>query len=165
VRVRPSEDVPESGLIEPRLLALTPSGQAYVAGWELRVLAGPPPLDAFAETSLGTLEVAVHGRTLPFVDVRVDGRIAATDADGRFAAGVPAPPWPTTVTIEAVDPLGNRSRVELEAVGLFDYRRVPWPAIVGVATLAVGVVLWLRVPRIRQVSRRDGDARLEDLEP
>jgi hypothetical protein len=111
------------------------------------------------------MEVAVRGSTVPFAEVQVNGTIAATDADGRFAAGVPAPPWPTTVTIEAVDPLGNRSRVELEAVGLFDYRRLPWPAIVGVMTLAVAVVLWLRVPRIRHAPRRDGDARLEDLEP
>lgn len=165
VRIRPSEEVRESGLIKPTLVALTPAGHAYVARWELRVLDAPPPLDASAHTSLGAMEVTVRGSTVPFAEVRVDGTIAATDADGRFVASVPAPPWPTTLTIEAIDPLGNRNRVTLEAVGLLDYRRLPWPEIVAVLTLAVAVGLWLRVPRIRQVARRDGDARLEDLEP
>jgi hypothetical protein len=165
VRIRPSEEVRESGLIEPWLVVLTPSGHAYVARWELRVLGAPPPLDASAQTSLGAIEVTVRGRTLPYAEVRVDGRSVATDADGRFAARAPAPPWPTTMTVEATDPLGNQSRVEVEAVGLIDYRRLPWPAIVGILTLAVAVGLWLRVPRIRGGSRRDGDARLEDLEP
>lgn len=166
LRIRPSEEVPESGVIAPRLLVLTPSGHAYVAGWKVQVLVGPPPLDASAETSPGAIEVAVSGRTLPFAEVRVDGRVVAVDADGRFAARVAAPPWPTTVTVEAIDPLGNQSRAELEAIGLLDYRRLPWPSIVGVLILAAAALLWLRVPRPRPTGRRpDGDARLEDLEP
>jgi hypothetical protein len=165
VRIRPTGEVPESGLIEPTLLVLTPSGHAYVARWNLRVLNGPPPLDASAETSPGAIEVSVRGRTLPFAEVRVDGGLVPTDADGRFAASVPAPPWPTMLTVEATDPLGNQSRVQVEAVGLFDYRRLPWPAIAGILTLAVAAFLWLRVPRIRPVPRRDGDGRLEDMEP
>ena len=51
--------------------------------------------------------------------------------------------------------------------GGFDCRSLPWAAIVAVATISVGAVLFVRIPRRRAplVLEGAGDGRLEELDP
>ena len=87
-------------------------------------------------------------------------------ADGAFATTVDAGPWPRSVIVAARDPLGNEVVERVEVIGLYDYRGLPWAAIVGVATLIAGAVLFLRIPRRRPAHVPElGDGRLEELDP
>ena len=155
---------------EPRyragLAVTTPAGHGYIATWDVRVLTQPPDLVAAVRTELGSGTVEVTGRSVPFAAVTVDGRAVALDAAGRFRASVEAPPWPTEIVVQAVDPLGNEARATLSAIGWGDYRQLPWIPIAGLLLAAVAVVYYLRVPRAPPALRRaDDDATLEELEP
>ena len=77
----------------------------------------------------------------------VDGRPVTVDADGHFTTEVNAPPWPRTVVVTAVDPLGNETTTTVEVIGLVDYRGLPWALIFAAATVAAGLFLFLRTPR------------------
>ncbi len=120
-------------------------------------MAGPTPL-AFSATLEGTVG--------PHATVTVDGRPVSVDADGAFGMTVDAGPWPRSVIVSARDPLGNEVVERVEVVGLYDYRGLPWAAIVGVATVSAGAVLFLRIPRRRSRDLPElGDGRLEELDP
>ena len=144
----------------------TPAGHGYLATWEAEVLDGPPPLEAVPTTPLGSGEVLVSGRTAPYASITVDGEAATVDAEGRFEARVPMPPWPTEAVVSAVDPFGNAASRTVSGVGWFDYRGLPW---LGIAVAALGfaaVRLFLRVPATRERPRDpDDDAVLEEIEP
>ena len=91
---------------------------------------------------------------------------AAAAADGAFGTTVDVGPWPRAVIVSARDPLGNEVVELVEVIGLYDYRALPWAAIVGVATLSAGAVLFLRIPRRRSPDAPEiGDGRLEELDP
>lgn len=130
-----------------RALVLTPAGHAYTARWDVQVLAGPPDLAANPDTAPLSFEVMLTGRTAPGVALTIDGTPVAVGADGSFSAAVTAPPWPQTVRLEAVDPVGNRNVQLVSVVGLFDYRTLPWLPIIALLTLLAGVALFLRAPR------------------
>lgn len=130
-----------------RAVVLTPAGHAYTAQWDVQVLTGPPELAASAETAPLSFDVALDGRTAAGVTLLVDGAPTAVGADGSFEAHVAAPPWPRTVRLEAIDPVGNRAVQLVSVVGLFDYRTLPWLPIIALLTLAAGIALFLRAPR------------------
>lgn len=142
----PTTDAAESRFAA-RALVLTPAGHAYTAQWDAQVLAGPPALSVTAETAPLSFDVTLAGRTVPGAVVTIDGSPAEVAADGTFSARVAAPPWPHAVRAEAVDPVGNRAVQLVSVVGLFDYRTLPWLAIIVLLTLAAGTWLFLRAPR------------------
>lgn len=148
------------------LAVVTPAGRGYLAGWDARVLTGPPSLRATARTPFGSASVEISGASAPFTTVTVDGLPVAVADDGSFTARVEAPPWPTQIVVRAVDPLGNEARQVVTGVGWLDYRQLPWIPIAGVVLGAVAAVFYLRVPRAEPAPRRaDDDATLEDLDP
>ncbi len=113
----------------------------------MRVLASPPALRAEAEPAPLSFDVTLTGRTAPGTAVTLDGTPVLVAPDGSFSHSVTAPPWPHSVRLEAVDPVGNRSVQLVSVVGLFDYRTLPWLPIIVVLTLVVGAILFLRAPR------------------
>ena len=173
--------VPDSGRIEvpmappmvqmpePRYRAVmgvtTPAGHSYLATWDVRVLTEPPPLRAAVRTPFGSGDVEVSGRSAPYAEVRIAGERVALDADGRFTARTPAPPWPTEIDVTATDPFGNATSASVSGVGWFDYRGLPWIPIVVALVGAAAALLYLRVPPATTPARRDDDAALEDVEP
>ena len=163
--------IPSAAAIEtPRypatLQVLTPAGHSYLATFEVHLRTEPPPLNLDVTTPLGSSGVEISGRTVPYAEVRVDGRVVALDPRGAFAATIDLPPWPTEVLVEVDDQLGNVARRTVSGIGLFDYRGLPWVPITGALVAVVGIVLFLRVPRSSPPARRaDDDAGLEELEP
>ena len=174
--------VPESGSVEVPIPAAavptpgaryraslgvtTPAGHSYLATWDVRVLDQAPALEVSVTTRTGSGEVEVTGQTAPFAMVTADGRLLSVDDDGRFAVRVPAPPWPTAITVVATDPFGNVAERLVSGVGWFDYRGLPWIPIVAVGVAAAATLLYVRVPRTRPMPRRaDDDAGFVELEP
>ena len=148
------------------LLVMTPAGHAQLARWGVQIVTEPPPVDLTVRTPFGSSAVEIGGQTSPGASVRVDGSPVEVTPTGRFVAGLEMPPWPTEVSVEVSDGLGNVARHTVSGIGLFDYRGLPWvPITVGLVAM-VGVALLLRVPRSIPLPRRaDDDAELEELEP
>lgn len=156
----------ESPRYQAAMQVITPAGHAHLARWDVRVLTVPPPVDVAIATPFGSGSVELRGRTTRFATVRVDGAAVEVSAGGRFSAAVHLPPWPTGIVVEVSDPFGNTTRQTVSGIGFFDYRGLPWVPITASLVAAVGVVLFLRVPRSTAFSRRaDDDAVLEELEP
>lgn len=148
------------------LLVMTPAGHAQLASWDVRVMTEPPPVELTVFTPLGSSAVVIEGRIAPGATVQVDGRAAEVDAAGRFAAAVDLPPWPTEITVDVRDEVGNAARHVVSGVGLFDYRGLPWAPITAALVVLAGVALLLRVPRSTPLPRPvDDDAALEELDP
>ena len=147
------------------LAVVTPAGRGYLADWDLRVL-GEPSLSAEVRTPLGSADVIVSGRTAPYAQVSVEGAVIPVRSDGSWEATVSLPPWPTTIDVMAVDPVGNRASTTVSGVGWFDYRGLPWVPIAIVLVGLAAALLFLRVPHIRArpIPVTD-DAVLEELEP
>ncbi|MCV0402917.1 MAG: hypothetical protein K5924_04290 [Chloroflexi bacterium] len=148
------------------LLVQTPAGHAYQATWDVRVRTDPPPLAVGSSTPFGSGAVEISGTTQAGAEVRVDGQVVEPDADGGFRAMVEVPPWPTDVTIDVDDGLGNLATRNVTVIGWFDYRGLPWVPISAALVAVVGVVLFLRVPRAAPLPRReDDDAVYEEIDP
>ncbi len=150
------------------LIIATPDGRATVREWVGTFVRQPPELTVTGRTELGQPSAALQGTVGPHTMVAIDGRPVPVDARGRFEASVDAVPWPHRVDVVATDLLGNEVVERIEVVGLYDYRGLPWAAIVAVATLSVGAVLFFRIPRRRRAAATedgDDDGRLEELEP
>ena len=148
------------------LLVITPAGHAQLASWDVHVMTEAPPVELTVSTPFGSSAVAIGGRTSPDATIRVDGRAVALDAAGRFGTEVDLPPWPTSVTVEVSDRVGNVASHVVSGVGLFDYRGLPWAPITVALVALAGVALLLRVPRSSPLPRPpDDDAVLEEIEP
>ena len=148
------------------VVVVTPAGHGYVATWSVELLTEPPPLDLDVVTPFGSSEVVVSGRTAPHASLSIDGRAVAVADDGSFSERVAAPPWPTEIEVVAADFVGHANRRLVSGVGLFDYRGLPWIAMVAVLVAAAGVVLYLRVPRpASRPPKADDEPVLEELEP
>ena len=172
--------VPDSGSLDLRILpqpvasvgrqrvslaVVSPGGRSYLATWDVRLLTEAPSIDASVSTPLGS-GALVEGRAAPYATVTVGGTAVPVDEEGRFAASVDVPPWPTDVVIAATDPVGNVGTFSVSAVGFFDYRALPWIPIVVVLVAVAGIVLYLRVPHLRPQPRAAGDdSELEEVEP
>lgn len=168
VRVeRPYEESDEAAPhFRATLTVTTPSGHGYLASWDVRVLAQPPPLEAAAATSLGSSAVEVSGRTASYAEIRVAGVPVEVAPDGSFHAEVELPPWPTAIEVMAIDPVGNEAGATVVGIGLFDYRTLPWAGIVAALVAAAAVGLYLRVPRpVPEPRPAEDDGTLEELEP
>lgn len=161
----PSSVVPYSG-DRAWVAVVTPAGATYLATWTIVALTGPPPLEAGARTPLGSVEVEVHGQTVPYATVSVGGRTATPDAEGAFVVRVTLPPWPTEVAVVAVDPVGNAAHATVSGVGIVDYRALPWIPITVVLLVGAAATLYVRAPRSAPAApRRDDGASLEEVDP
>jgi hypothetical protein len=165
VVVRAPDDAGPNPTYRPELLIVTPSGHAYRERWRVTVLEEPPPLDAEAETSLGSSSVMVAGGTAPDTEIHVRGERATVDGDGHFSVRVDLPPWPTDVEVVAIDRVGNEARLTVVGVGWFDYRDLPWTALAIVLVGVAGAILTLRAPRPPAGQRPAADdGALEELD-
>ena len=165
VVVDPAPDVPEEPT-EVAIAVVTPGGRAYVARWRVAVIDRPPALDAHAETSAGSPSVLIAGQTAPLNRVRIGDREVLVNGEGRFSTRVELPPWPTEVDVVATDVVGNETRVAIVGIGWFDYRALPWTAIVIVGVAVAGGFLALRAPRMRGAAQSvDEDGTVEELDP
>ncbi len=82
---------------------------------------------------VGTVEV---GAT-----VTVDGEAVVEMGErGAFEIETPLAPWPQTLRVVATDQAGNETVLEVSVVGGYDYRVLPWPAILAVGLLAAAIV-------------------------
>lgn len=155
----------ENREFERLVLVIGPDGTATARQWQGTFLAEPPDLTAAAETEPFSLRSTVSGRISDAMTVTVDGMPAEVNRFGAFRVQVDAPIWPRDVTVVAADPFGTERIEHIEIVGFLDYRGLPWIPIVGVLTVALGVLLFVRTPRHRPLQlAADGDGRLEDID-
>jgi len=147
------------------IAVVMPDGRGITRRWTGTFVREPPEIILAATTDAMALSATLEGRATPRSIVTADGRAVQTDANGRFVATVDAPIWPAHLVVTARDPLGNEATELVEVVGLVDYRGLPWAAIMVVATILVGGVLYVRTPKRRVAGPMpDGDGRLEELE-
>jgi hypothetical protein len=148
------------------LLMLTPDARGSAMVIEGTFVRKAPELVARADTDLFSLRSRISGLASEGVIVTVDGVPAEHNQYGAFHAEVDAPIWPREVVVVARDAVGNETASRLEIVGFIDYRGLPWVPILGVATLAGGIFLFVRTPRRRSTpSAAWGDGALEEIDP
>jgi hypothetical protein len=146
------------------VLVIRPDGIGSAHRWQGTFLREPPDVTAQATTGAFSLRSTISGRVSDGMTVTVDGVPAALNRLGAFKVEVDAPMWPRTVEIVARDPFGTERTERIEIVGFLDYRGLPWVPIVGILTVVVGGVLFVRTPRHRPaVLAADGDGRLEEI--
>ncbi|HYI66591.1 MAG TPA: hypothetical protein VEW95_06705 [Candidatus Limnocylindrales bacterium] len=149
---------------EAMLLVVTPDGRGVTEQWDGTFVRELPEISVSGSTDAMALSATLSGRASPGSAVTAEGVAIETDSEGRFSASIDAPIWPSRVLLTARDPLGNEATEVVEVVGLVDYRGLPWAAILVVATLVVGGVLYVRTPKRRAAAATlDGDGRLEEL--
>ena len=150
---------------EAFVLVLTPDGRSLTRQWTGTFVREPPELRVSAATDTMALSATLEGRASPGSQVTAGGQAIEVGDDGRFVASIDAPIWPSQVLVTARDLLGKEATDQVEVLGVFDYRGLPWAAILILATLVVGGVLYVRAPKRRMVaSTADGDGRLEEIE-
>jgi hypothetical protein len=155
----------ENREFEAMLLVVSPAGRGMSERWTGTFVREPPALSVSAETTPMALSATLDGEASPGSVVSVNDTPITTDGRGRFRATVDAPLWPSQLVVTARDPLGNETTERVEVLGVVDYRGLPWAAILIAATVAVGLVLYVRTPRRRALGAEpDGDGRLEELE-
>ena len=150
--------------LEATILVLTPDGRGTAEQWTGTFVREPPEIGATASTNGMALSATLHGHASPASQVTANGVPIETDAEGRFTSSIDAPIWPSRVVVTARDPLGNEATTVVEVLGVVDYRGLPWAAILLVATVLVGVLLFVRTPKRRAAALAEGDAGLEELE-
>ena len=151
--------------LDAMLLVVTPDGRGITEQWAGTFVRELPQISVSGSTDAMALSATLSGRASSGSTVSADGVAIETDEEGRFSASIGAPIWPSRVLVTARDPLGNEVTEVVEVVGLVDYRGLPWAAILIVATLVVGGVLYVRTPMRRAATAvSDDDGRLEELE-
>jgi hypothetical protein len=161
----PAATLGDDATFTATIIVLDPSGVAHVATWDGVLMPGAPMLRADSTTEPLSAAVTVTGSVSAGSAVSVDGVAVPVDADGRFRATLEAPVWGRDVVVVASDTLGQASTVRLVAIGFVDVRRLPWLPMIGVATMLIGALLFVRTPRQRSAGGgHDGDARLEEIE-
>ena len=166
LEVRPPRRAREENRpFERWVLVIGPDGTATARQWEGTFLSEPPDLTAMAKTEAFSLVSTVAGRVSDAMTVTVDGVPAELNRFGAFRVEVDAPIWPRSVVVVATDPFGTERTERIEIVGFLDYRGLPWIPIVGVLTVALGLLLFVRTPRHRPLQLApDGDGRLEEID-
>jgi hypothetical protein len=101
------------------------------------------------------LSASIRGTAEPGARVRLAGRPFVDAArDGSFELQAELAPWPQDLTIDAVDGHGNQTTRTVSLVGGFDYRQLPWQALVIIAVLVGAGITSLGVPSLRRRSTR-----------
>lgn len=166
VEVRPPRRAREENRpFERWVLVIGPDGTATARQWEGTFLSEPPDLTVMAKTETFSLVSTVAGRVSEAMAVTIDGQPVEVNRFGAFRVTVDAPIWPRSVAVVATDPFGTERTERIEVVGFLDYRGLPWIPIVGVLTVALGLLLFVRTPRHRPLQLApDGDGRLEEID-
>lgn len=101
------------------------------------------------------LSARIGGTTERGARIRLGtGPFVAVGSDGRFAFETPLAPWPQDLEFEAVDAAGNPSWRTISAVGGFDYRVLPFQALVILAVLLGAAATTFGLPAfVRRRSR------------
>ena len=148
------------------VLVIGPDTRFRIHRWEATyAAAGGPAVTALAAPKPLELSATVTGTADPGTRIAVDGVPVALGEGGHFAHAVWATPWPRTIAVSAIDPLGTERTVGIEVVGFVDARGLPWVPMVATVTLLFAALLFLRVPRgERRRSQPDGDGSLEELD-
>jgi hypothetical protein len=111
----------------------------------------------------------IQGVTEPGTVLDVDDQPVDVAADGSFSVRRALPPWPQRLELRARDLAGNERVIRADVVGGFDYRRLPWIAIVVAGVLAWAAVAGARTlrrsPAPRPVAASPDAPTLEDLDP
>lgn len=169
----------ETRIAQPRRLApetdrflvtvgvVTPLGAVSVETWQVRLMHDPPAVDLTDATRPWELASQVRGTAPGAAIVTVDGVEVPVAPDGTFAAEVFAPPWPRDVLVSATDVVGNRSVAAISAIGLYDYRWVPFPILVavGLGTLLVALFVTAGRRRPQAVPGGSNPGTWEELDP
>lgn len=166
LRIDPGGQRSQNQRFEAAVIVIGPSGIATGMRWDAEILREPPEVTVHTSHQAFSMRATVFGRASAAATVSVDGQPVATNLNGAFRVEVDAPIWPRDVEVVARDPLGNEV-VELVAIiGFVDYRGLPWIPIMAVLTVATGIVLFLRTPRLRpqQELVTDGDGLLEEID-
>jgi hypothetical protein len=165
-RAPPGGEQEKDQPIDAWLIVATPDGRTSVGEWDGTFVREPPQVAVAGRTDALSFSATLKGTVGRHATVTVDGRQVTVDSAGRFVASVEAWPWPRGVEVIARDLFGHEITNRVEVVGLYDYRTLPWAAIVAAATVIVGLVLFVRIPRRRRGGATDdGDGRLEELDP
>lgn len=169
----------EMRIAEPRRMAegatrflvtvgvVTPLGAVTARTWDVRLMHEPPTVDVADATLPLALASRVRGTAPGAAVVTVDGIAVPVAADGSFVAEVFAPPWPRDVLVSVTDIVGNRSVKAISAIGIYDYRWVPFPILVAVALGMVLVALFVTAGRRRPQAVPGGSnlGTWEELDP
>jgi len=148
-----------------RLEVITADGHGYVASYQVGIEMEPPEIQV--DTPFAPLgpDVTISGGTEPGATVSIDGRSVPVAADGTFAATVPAGLVPRDVRVDVTDQVGNAASTSVSVVTPVDYRRLPWIPIVGILTLLLTGILYLRAPRpVRAPARAAGEGTFEEID-
>lgn len=166
MRVRPPRRSDDKNLAFERwLFLIRPDGTGSSQHWEGTFLREAPALSATAETEPFSLVSTVTGSVSQGMTVSIDGVPVEVNRIGNFRAEVDAPIWPQGVVVVASDPFGAERTERIEIVGFLDYRGLPWIPIVGVLTVVLGGLWFVRTPRHRPLQLApDGDGRLEEID-
>ena len=155
----------ENTPIRASLMVVTPGGRVDAFEWSGLYIREPPELTVSGQTDAFSLSATLEGSVSSHAAVTLNGGTVPVGPDGTFRARIDAPPWPQGIVVTARDAFGRETATRVEVVGLYDYRGLPWVAIVGVATVGVGAALFLRTPSGRRRGPQlVGDGRLEELE-
>ena len=167
LRVAPDRVDAANQRFTANLLITTPLGQVASSTWNAEILRDPPVMTVSAATDTLTFGATLVGSISRGATVTVDGLPVEIRLDGTFRTRLEAGPWPRDVRVVAVDVVGNETVASLSVVGFLDYRWVPWPLLVILATSLAGVALYVYAPRFRRpVEETVGESgRLEDLDP
>jgi hypothetical protein len=165
VSVAPDREREGNQEFDAGILVITPEGTARSVVSTEQILREPPELTKSARTDVFSLRSRLLGRADEGATITVDGQPVEVSAGGGFHTEVDAPIWPRDIVVVARDPLGTETIRRLEIVGFLDYRGLPWAPLVGVVTVAFGILLFVRIPRQRAVVMvADGDGRLEEID-
>jgi hypothetical protein len=148
------------------VFVLGPTGLASATSWPAEALRATPEVTADAASEALTFQATITGQLDGEATLTVDGRPVVPSPSGAFGVEVDASIWPRDVLVVATDRLGREAVQRVEVIGFVDYRGLPWIPIIGTLTVAAGIVLFVRTPRLRpeQRLRPDGDARLEEID-
>jgi hypothetical protein len=167
LRVAPDRVAAGNQRFSANLLITTPLGLVAGATWNAEILREPPTMTVSAATDTFTFGATLVGSVSRGATVTVDGTPVEIMLDGTFRMNLEAGPWPRDVRVVAVDAVGNEAVASLSVIGLWDYRWVPWPVLVILATSLAGIGLYVFAPRFRRpVEATTGEVgNLEDLDP
>jgi hypothetical protein len=126
------------------VVALDDSGDLAgpVATLVTQDLVGPVvELDAPVTSAVWPQRARLVGTVEAGATVTVDGDATVEMGErGSFTVDTPLAPWPQTLRVVATDQVGNETVLDVTVIGGFDYRILPWPAILAVAVLAAATV-------------------------
>jgi hypothetical protein len=155
-------DSERGSAVTVRMWAVSPSGHGYAGSWPITIDRAPPLL-ALAEPPLVDFEPSIDGIGVGIERLTVDGDPVPVADDGTFTTAVDVGLVPTDFRVVAHDDLGNLAEEVVTLVWGVDYRRLPFVPFAVVATIAAGILLYLRGPGAGARRPPDGVGTFEEI--